>query len=171
MGLYPQTIGMAMPHGCAGSYARQPDSIVHTRPAGGNAQILFGTPLQYDGAGAVVPMGAGSTAAKFVGVAAQEVKSALHYLDQGTGAYAPGEAVSVFMRGTINVKCSAGTPKLAGPVYLRTTANASIPTGVVGGFEAAADGNNTVQLSNCQWDGPADANGIAGLRILTLNNA
>lgn len=38
MGLYPQTIGMAMPHGCAGSYARQPDSIVHTRPAGGDCQ-------------------------------------------------------------------------------------------------------------------------------------
>ena len=28
MGMNPQTIGKAMPHGFAGSYARQPDMIV-----------------------------------------------------------------------------------------------------------------------------------------------
>ena len=28
-----------------------------------------------------------------------------------------------------------------------------------------------VQLTNCQWAGPADANGVAELRILTMNNA
>ena len=33
-GLNPQTIGQTMPHGYAGSYARQPDMIVNTRPAG-----------------------------------------------------------------------------------------------------------------------------------------
>ena len=56
-GLNPQTIGQTMPHGYAGSYARQPDMIVNTRPAG--AEITFGAALKYDESGAVVPMGAG----------------------------------------------------------------------------------------------------------------
>ena len=55
MGLHPQTIGGAMPHGYAGSYARQPDMIVTTRPAG--AEIVFGAAVKYDAAGAVVPLG------------------------------------------------------------------------------------------------------------------
>ena len=95
----------------------------------------------------------------------------LNYLDQGTGQYAVGEAVSVFMRGAINVKCQRGTPALGGAVYVRITANASYSGAVVGGFEAEADGSNSVQLTNCQWAGPADANGVAELRILTMNNA
>ena len=41
MGLNPQLIGRDMPHGFAGCYARQPDMIVETRPAGGNAPIPF----------------------------------------------------------------------------------------------------------------------------------
>jgi len=160
-----------MPHGFAGSYARQPDMIVNTRPAGGSEAIPFGAALAYDANGAVVPMGAGSTAEQFVGVAAREVKTALSYLDQGAGSYAPGEAVPVFQRGCVNVKCQNGTPKLGGKVYVRTAANASIPTAAVGGFEAAADGSNTVELPSCQWAGPADANGVAELRILTMTNA
>lgn len=173
MALHPQNIGAAMPHGFAGSYARQPDMIVNTRSAGGTEQIVFGAALKYDTDGSVVPMGAGDTAAKFVGVAAREIKSALNYLEQGVGAYAPREAVSVFMRGAINVKCNVGTPKLGGDVYIRVTASETVPTGIVGGFEAQADATaaNTVKLTNCQWAGPADANGIAELRILTMNNA
>lgn len=168
-GLNPQGIGKEMPHGYAGSYARQPDMIVNTRPAAGD--IAFGAPLEYNASGAVAAMGAGSTAAKFIGVASQEVKSALSYLEQGVGSYAKGEAVPVFMRGAINVKCNVGVPKLGGAVYVRTVANESFPTAIVGGFEAVADDTNTVQLTNCQWAGPADANGITELRILTMNNA
>lgn len=173
MGLHPQNIGTAMPHGFAGSYARQPDMIVDTRPAGGTEQIAFGMALKYDANGAVAVMGAGSTAAQFVGVAARELKSALNYLEQGAGAYAPKDAVPVFMRGCVNVRCQNGTPKLGGAVYVRVAANASLPNAVVGGFEAAADSTaaNTVQLTNCQWAGPADTNGVAELRILTVNNA
>lgn len=173
MTLHPQNIGTTMPHGFAGSYARQPDMIIDTRPAGGAEKTTFGAPLEYDANGAVVPMGAGSTAAQFVGVAAREVKSALNYLEQGAGAYAPGEAVPVFMRGCINVKCQNGTPALGGKVYVRVAANESLPTAAVGGFEAAADAtaDNTVELTHCRWAGPADANGIAELRILTMNNA
>lgn len=173
MGLHPQNIGAAMPHGFAGSYARQPDMIVSTHPAGAGEQIPFGAPLKYDGVGAAAVMGAGSTAAQFVGVAAREVKSALNYLEQDAGAYAPGEAVPVFMRGAVNVKCQNGVPKLGGAVYVRVAENAALPNAAVGGFEAAADATaaNTVKLDNCQWAGSADANGVAELRILTMNNA
>lgn len=171
MGLNPQNIGTTMPHGYAGSYARQPDMVVSTRPAGGTGQIAFGAALKYGTDGSVVPMGAGDTAGQFVGVAAREIKSALNYLDQGAGAYTPGEAVSVFQRGCVNVKCGIGTPALGGKVYVRVAANEAIPTAAVGGFEAAADAANTVELTNCRWAGSADVNGIAELRILTMNNA
>lgn len=170
--MYTQVIGKSMPHGQAGSYARQPDMIVNTRPAGGKTEIPFGSPLVYDSTGnAVVVMGDSATAAQFVGVACREIKTSLNYLEQGAGAYAPTEAVPVFQRGSINVKCQKGAPKLGGKVYVRVKANVSYPTAVVGGFEAEEDTTNTVELTNCQWAGAADANGIAELRILTMNNA
>lgn len=170
MGLNPQTIGKTMPNGFAGSYARQPDMIVNTRPAGGDAPIPYGAPLVYS-SGAVIAMGASTTAAQFVGIAGREIKSALTYLEQSPGQYMPGEAVSVFQRGSINVYCQRGTPALGGSVYVRITANPTYSTAVVGGFEAEADSTNTVQLTNCQWAGAPDANGIAELRILTQLNA
>lgn len=169
-----QSIGKAMPHGFAGSYAYQPDMIVKTRPAGGADLIPFGTPLKYAAGtniGAVVPMGAGDTGAAFVGFASREVKSATNYLDQGVGAYAPEEPVSVFMRGAVNVKVQKGAPAMGGKVYVRVTASASVPSALVGGIEAEADTANTVELPGCVFEGPADANGIACVRILTLQKA
>jgi len=46
--LNPQSIGAVMPHGQAGSYARQPDMIINTRPAGGESPINFGLAVVYD---------------------------------------------------------------------------------------------------------------------------
>lgn len=169
-GLNPQVIGTSMTAGYAGSYSRQPDMIVETRPAGGSANIPFGAPLVYS-AGTVVQMGASATATQFVGVAGREIKSSLSYLEQTPGEYAPGDAVSVFERGSIQVYCQRGTPALGGTVYVRITANATYQTAVVGGFEAEADSSNSVALTNCQWGGAPDANGIAELVILTRNNA
>lgn len=168
--LNPQVIGTAMTAGFAGSYSRQPDMIVNTRPAGGSAAIPFGAPLVYS-EGTVVQMGASATAAQFVGVAGREIKSSLTYLEQSPGEYNPGDPVSVFQRGSIQVYCQRGTPALGGAVYVRITANGSYETAVVGGFEAEADSSNTVQLTNAQWGGAPDANGIAELVILTRNNA
>lgn len=173
MGLNPQIIGKEMNHGFAGCYARQPDMIVNTRPAGGTENIVYGTPLKYNATGEVVPMGTGDTAALFVGIAGFEIKTALTYLEQSAGQYAPGEAVPTFQRGAINVICQKGTPKLGGKVYLRVAANEAAPSAVVGGLEAEPDSTaaNTVELTNCQWAGTADPNGVAELRILTMNNA
>ena len=162
MPLTPQTIGLNMSHGFAGSYARQPDMIVNTAPLGGTAVIAFGTPLVRGENGAVIPMGAGNTGNQFIGVAGREVKSPMEFFSQNVGEYAPQEAVSVFQRGCINVKCQKGAPTIDGTVYVRVTASGNY---VVGGFEAEADGTNTVALVNAQWNGPADNNGVAELRI------
>lgn len=163
-----QNIGTVMPHGMAGSYARQPDMIVNTFPAGDACP--FGAPLKLSD-GKVVKMGASDTADLFVGIAAREFKSALTFLDQSEGFYDQNEAVSVFQRGSINVKCQRGTPAYGGAVYVRITANGSYPTAVVGGFEASSDTTNSILLPFCKWMGPADANSIAELRITGFPNA
>lgn len=162
MPLKPQTIGRNMSHGFAGSYARQPDMIVNTAPLGGATVILFGTPLVRGENGAALPMGAGNTGNQFIGVAGREVKSPAEFFNQNVGQYSPDEPVSVFQRGCINVKCQKGEPAIDGTVYVRVAASEGYS---VGGFEAEADGTNTVALSNAQWNGPADNNGVAELRI------
>ena len=48
-----QTIGKTMPHGYAGSYARQPDAVVDTHPLAGDTAIVFGSALVYGTSGAV----------------------------------------------------------------------------------------------------------------------
>lgn len=162
MALTPQTIGLNMSHGFSGSYARQPDMIVNTAPLGGTEIIPFGTPLVRGENGVVLPMGTGNTGNQFIGVAGREVKSPAEFFNQNVGQYAPEEPISVFQRGCINVKCQKGSPSIDGTVYVRVTASSNY---VVGGFEAEADGTNTVALVNAQWNGTADNRGVAELRI------
>lgn len=164
-----QVIGKSMFNGFAGSYSRQPDTIIDSHPAAG--AIAFGQGVVYGANGAVAVPGDSATAAQFVGVAVREVKSATSYLDQNTGSYAQYDAVPVLKRGCVNVICQNGTPALDGAVYLRVKANESKPDAVVGGFEAAADGTNSVALTNVKWKGAADANGVAEIRILTTLHA
>lgn len=166
-----QVIGKYMAHGYAGDYARQPDMVVDTHPLGGEQPVKFGEPLVYDNDSKVIAFGANNAAVDFVGIASREFKSATDYLSQSSGEYRPNEAVSVFKRGCINVLCNVGVPKLGGKVYVRTAKNDSIPTGIVGGFEAAEDAGKTVELTNCQWHGEKDANGVAEIRILSCNRA
>ena len=168
-----QVIGKTMPHGYAGSYARQPDSVLDSHPLTGDAYVPFGLAVVRDTTNvhAVVLPGEATTATQFLGVALREIKSAVEYLNQNEGKYAPGQAVPVMKRGCVNVKCQNGTPAVGGKVYLRVKANNSYPNAVVGGFEASADSTNSVELTNCQWKGEADANGIAEMRIMTIINA
>lgn len=163
-----QIIGKTMFHGYAGSFSRQPDTIIDTHPAGGT--IAFGGAVVYSG-GAVTAPGASATAADFVGVAVRETKSATNYLDQNEGSYVQYDAVPVLKRGCVNVICQNGTPALDGTVYVRVAENASIPGAVVGGFEAAADGSNSIALTNAKWKGGKDGNGVAEIRILTTLHA
>ncbi|GHV35099.1 hypothetical protein FACS1894187_07070 [Synergistales bacterium] len=164
-----KVIGKSLNNGFAGSFARTPDSIIVTRPNNGGDNILFGTVLVYDGTGGVKAADDAFTATAFVGIAGRETKSALNYLDQdGGGEYAPEEAVSVFQRGSINVLCKQGTPAVGGRVYVRVEED----TGkAIGDIEAVADGNNSIALTNAQWGGSKDANGVCELVLLTRINA
>lgn len=166
-----QVIGNVMSHGPAGCYSRQPDMVIDTHPLGGDKPVIFGTPLVYGADETVIPFGPNNTAADFVGIASREIKTATNFLNQNVGEYQPYEATSIFKRGRINVLCNVGSPVLGGKVYVRITANANIPTGIIGGFEAAADGSNTVELINCEWRGSKDVNGVAELSIKTMNRA
>ena len=166
-----QTIAKTLANGYAGSYARQPDMIVDTHPAGGTARIAFGAALVYGSGGVVEAFGASGTAMDFLGVAVREVKAATDYLNQNVGSYGPGEAVPVMKRGCVNVICQDGTPSAGGTVYVRTVANDAKPNAAVGGFEAAADTGKNVALTNVKWKSAADQNGVAELCILTRNNA
>jgi len=169
------TIGKSLNFGFAGSYARQPDMIIQTRPNVGTADIVFGRPVMKGTVGGVDGVRniiAGFVPSQFGGIAARQVQSALNYADQGLngggGSYPVNAPVSVFQRGSISVICSAGTPVLGGPVYVRVVAG----TGTnIGDIEATADGTNNVQLTNAQWGGAADANGVAELVLLTRVNA
>ena len=161
-----QKIGKTMSNGYAGSFSRQPDTIIDTHVLGGSAAIAYGAAVVIGSNGAVAPVGASSVAADFVGVALRETKSVTNYLNQNVGTYNPGEAVPILKRGCANVYVQKGTAAYDGTVYLRVAANASYPNAVVGGFEAAADSTNTIALTNVKFKGAADANGIAEIRIL-----
>lgn len=169
--MFGQAIGKTMPHGYAGSYSRQPDTIIDTHPLEGTDNVTFGAAVVVGTNGAVKAVSGSSTAADFIGIALREVKSATDYLNQNTGAYVPTDAVAVLKRGCANVICQNGTPAFDGAVYMRIAANASYPNAVIGGFEATADGANTVELTNVKWKGAADVNGVAELRILTTTHA
>lgn len=161
-----QNIGKTMTNGFAGSFSRQPDTIIDTHPLGGSVALNFGSAVVLGTGDAVVAVGGSSAAADFVGVALRETKSTTNYLAQNTGVYNPGDAVPVIKRGCVNVFVQKGTAAYDGDVYLRVAANASYPNAVVGGFEAAADSTNTIKLTNVKFKGAADANGIAEIRIL-----
>ena len=166
-----QNIGKTMTNGFAGSFSRQPDTIIDTHPLGGSAALNFGSAVVLGTGDAVVAVGGSSVAADFVGVALRETKSATNYLSQNDGSYVAGDAVPVIKRGCVNVICHNGTPAYDGDVYVRIAANASYPNAVVGGFEAAADSTNSVKLTNAKWKGTADANGVAEIRILETLHA
>jgi hypothetical protein len=167
--MFGQTIGKTMPFGFAGSYSRQPDTIIDSMPLdSASANVPFGMALVPGSGGTVKLTVAASVAADFVGVAVREVKTTGY---NEVGQYVPGEAVPVIKRGCVNVLCQNGTPAYDGDVYMRVALNASYPNAVIGGFEAASDTTNSVKLTNVKWKGAADSNGIAEIRILNSLHA
>lgn len=169
-------IGTQMNIGFPGSYSRNGDCIIANRlvqstdasgPKFGNGVVL-NTNNTYSDIATWIAAGGTLTAAVFAGIAVREVQQSTTYTTQSSGIYNPGTDCDALERGSAVVNCLVGTPTSGGAVYMRKTLNASIPAGIVGGFEAAADGTNTVQLTNCQWTtGAKDANNVAELTILT----
>ncbi|SFU70994.1 structural cement protein Gp24 [Alicyclobacillus macrosporangiidus] len=169
-------VGKTLNLGYPGNVSRSADAVIVNRPVRSTDSnpIPFGAPVVLNSDNTYSLFGATNTAADFAGVAIREVKQATSYLSQpyGQTQYNPGDPCDVIERGSVTVTCNVGTPVAGGPVYIRVAANASIPNGVVGGFEAAADGTNTVQLTNVQWKtGKIDANNTAEITILSRNKA
>ena len=167
-------IGKTLNFGYPGNVSRSADAIIVNRPVQSTDTnpIPFGSPVVLNGNNTYSLFGASNTAAQFAGVAIREVKQATSYLSQpyGQTQYNPGDPCDVIERGSVTVTCNVGTPTAGGPVYIRVALNSSIPQGVIGGFEAAADGTNTVELTNVVWKtGLMDANNTAEITILTRN--
>jgi hypothetical protein len=161
-------IGTSFNYGYPGTLSRNGDEITRSHPVNSSsANISFGDPVVLNADYSVTKFGASGTDATFAGVAVRKVKQATSYLTQGTtGVYAYPDICDIIERGPVSVNVNVGTPSATAGVYVRITANGSIPLGVVGGFEAAADGSNTVQITNARWGTVADANGVAEL-VLT----
>lgn len=170
-----RAIGIELNLGYAGTVSRSVDTIITPKAVksvilGGKeteSPIVFGEPVILNDDNTYSRFGAAGTADKFVGVAVREVKQAIDY-HEGNSAYIPGETCDVLNRGSITVLCNNGAPTAGGKVYIRITENAAIPNGVVGQFEAIADGSNTIEVPNLKWTtGKLDSNRIAELTMLT----
>lgn len=165
-----KVIGTALNNGYPGTIARNGDEVSRTRSVKiGTANIKFGDPVIVNTDGTIEKFGAAGTDAKFGGIAMRKVKSASTYIPQDA-YYAALEAADILQRGAVTVICNVGTPAIGGKVYVRIVANGAVPAGVVGGFEAAADSTNTIELTNVQWGSTKDTNGVAEVVILTRKN-
>jgi len=117
------------------------------------------------------------TADKFAGIAVREVKTQLGYpysvnSAPPIGYYAAGDMCEALEEGSITVQVNVGTPTSGSPVYVRVALNGGIPAGLVGDLEAAADGANTVVLTNVVFrTGVLDANNVAEITLLTRQAA
>lgn len=177
--------------GFPGQPSRTGDLVIASRQANssnahaisfGAAVVLIGDSAggTWRSAADFIAQGGTFTAASFAGVAIREVKTNLAYisLEQNgsnapiVGSYVAGEMAEALERGSITVVINVGTPQAGGIVYVRKTANGAIPAGIVGGFEAAADGSNTVALNNVVFrTGVLDANNVAEITLLTRQSA
>lgn len=171
-------IGIELNLGYPGTVSRSIDTIITARAVKSvieneeekEPSILFGEPVILNSDNTYSRFGANGTAATFAGIAVREVKQATDYYS-AAGSYLPGEIMDVIERGSVTVKCNVGTPTAGGKVYIRTAVNASVPNGVVGQFEAAADSTNTIEITNVRWKtGKVDSNKVAELTILTRVN-
>ena len=161
-----KTIGIMMNNGYAGTQSRTADAIIQNRVAEGT--IAFGQAVVLTDTNKWRLVKAGDTAAVVAGVAVREVVQANTFDPQSNPDYVAGMPCDVMVRGNCTVKCQRGTPKSGDAVYVRITANNQYPDAVVGGFEAQADGDNTIQVANIEWtSGVIDANNNTEITIKT----
>lgn len=86
----------------------------------------------------------------------------------GAAAAPTSGVIDVLEDGFIMVKCNdfaANPPSRGALVTVRIAATSG--NKIQGGLHAAADGANTLTITNARWNGGADANGIAELRLLS----
>jgi len=160
-----KAIGMTLDFGYPGTYSRNPDCVIQNRPASGD--IPFGAPLILNSDGTFSTFGEDNTANDFVGVACRIVKQQTDYFKEGV-EYRNQEPTDAIMRGSVTVKITSGAPTAGSPVFVRVAENTASPDSKVGDFVAAADGTNTIQLSNAVFHtGKVDNNSVAEITVLT----
>lgn len=120
------------------------------------------------GNGRYRPIAAGDTDAAVYGLLVRTFPGSAptDWNAQGLGQSVPPAGakprnVSVMIRGFMSIKCNgAAVPVKNGAVYIRIAQGATDPVlQPIGGFEAAADGANTILLTRSYFRGPADAYG------------
>lgn len=172
-------IGKVLNLGYPGSVSRSAEAIIDNRTVKSaitngsetEATINFGDPVILNIDNTYSKFGASGTKDTFAGIAVREVKQATDYFAT-QGSYLPGQPCDVISRGAVTVVCNEGKPTAGGKVYIRTVENTAVPNGVVGGFEAAADGTNTLEITNLRWTtGKIDTNKTAEVSLLSRNNA
>lgn len=158
-------IGTKLNLGYEGAYSRTPDAIIMSRlvsMAMAQDQVLFGRALILTDEGTYQVLDSATDVDKFVGISVREVRQATNFYDQSEAGYQKGEYCPALERGNLVVKCRNGVPAIHGKVYVRVDAEGVIPGTVIGGFEAQADGANSVVIPNAKWVNPGvDGNGMA----------
>lgn len=160
-------IGIKLNNGYEGTISRTADSVVQNRIA--ENAISFGMAVKLTANNQWSLVATGDTAGLVAGIAVREVVQANTFNPQSNPDYLANSPCDVLVRGNCTVKCRRGTPSAGSAVYVRITDNSgTYPGTVVGGFEAEADGANTIQVNNIEWTtGVMDANNIAEVTIKT----
>lgn len=146
-----------MPSGIPGDISRRENMTVESVPFDPNAAFsaygLFGKIAS----GKLQPVGAGDAATAVYGLLVRPYPTQSAQEPLGTATPPTSGIANVLRRGYMTVKLTSGTAALNGQVYVRV----ATPSGpkVIGGIEAAADGTNTIAITNCTFMGSADASG------------
>lgn len=161
-----KAIGISMLSGYAGTQSRTADAIIQNRIAKSN--ISFGHAVVLTNDNKWDNVVSATTAEQIAGVAVREVIQANTFDPQSNPDYMAETPCDVMVRGNCTVKCQRGTPKSGDAVYVRVKANTIHQDAVVGGLEATADAENTVQVTNIEWTtGVMDANRMTEITIKT----
>lgn len=185
-------IGTQMNQGFPGTYSRNGDCVIKNYlvtaadsagPAFGNAVVLIPNNTGGTVTDAAVAVAAGHTPTMapgvnytFVGFAVREVLTQVSSYVPATPltpliqTYAPGQMCDVIERGSVTVVIanpSAAAVLAGGKVYLRIATGTGT---VIGAIEPAADGGNTIQLTNCFFStGVVDGNLVTEVVLLNRN--
>ncbi|HKS34799.1 MAG TPA: hypothetical protein VJS14_13830 [Enterobacteriaceae bacterium] len=148
-----------MPAGIAGAISRPQDLTVEPQTLdSAKAFAAYGLAGKFS-AGKFVPIEAADTAAVVVGIYIRPYPTASQpdkVRQIGSGFNFAGDCMR---RGyvTVNIGADASAVTLGGAVYMRVAI--PTPSSPLGAFLAAADGENTAQLTNAYFNGPGDASG------------
>lgn len=148
-----------MPAGIAGAISRPQDLTVEPQHLDATKVFAaYGLAGKFS-AGKFVPVEAGDTAAVMTGVFVRPYPTASQpdkVRQIGTGYNFAGDCMK---RGyvTVNLGADASAVTLSSAVFVRVATPSDVSP--LGAFLAAADGENTVQLTNAYFNGPGDANG------------